>query len=182
MQKQFTSVVLIAISTVYVYAQDIAVVHSNERHTTMTTNEQIFGKIIEDGFSKGDLTIFDKYLSPDFVEHQYGHVPPDVEGVKTAVRHLHAAFPDFSLTIEDIISDGDKVWVRLTGRGTHTGSFGPLPPTGKILEPTGKKFEITVIDIGRFKDGKLVEHWGVPDRIAMIDQLSSKPSPADIKK
>ena len=181
MQRQLNSIVLIAVSAICIQAQDMAAAQPDKRNS-MTTNEQIFRKIIEDGFSKGDLTIFDQYLSPDFVEHQYGHVPPDAEGIKIAVKHLHAAFPDFSLTIEDIVSAGDKVWVRLTGRGTHTGPFGPLPPTGKILPPTGKTFVITVIDIGRFYKGKLVEHWGVPDRIAMIDQLSSKPLPEDIEK
>ena len=180
MHKKLTIAALIVTSVFYIYAQNIAATHSRGRDTM--TNENIFRKIIKDGFSKGDLTIFDTNLSPDFVEHQYGHVPPNVEGVKIAVSHLHTAFPDFSLTIEDIVSTDDKVWVRLTGRGTHTGPFGPLPPSGKILQPTGKAFVITVIDIGRFKDGKLVEHWGVPDRTALMDQLFSKPSPEAIEK
>jgi predicted ester cyclase len=38
-------------------------------------------------------------------------------------------------------------------------------------EPTGKKFSIDVIDIGRIENGKLVEHWGVPDRFALLMQL-----------
>ena len=180
MQKQLTIAILILASVFYMYAQDTTAAHSKGR--TAMTNENIFRKIIQVGFSKGDLTIFDTALSQDFVEHQYGHVPPNIEGVKIAVSHLHTAFPDFSLTIEDMASTDDKVWVRLTGRGTHTGPFGPLPPSGKILQPTGKAFVITIIDIGRFKDGKLVEHWGVPDRTALMDQLFSKPSPEVIEK
>ena len=137
-------------------------------------NEQLFRILIEQGFSKGDVTIFDKYTSPDFIENQHGMKPQNVEGVKNAIRYLHKAFEDFSLNIEDIVSYEDKVWGR-TGRGTQIGQFGPMPPTGK-------KIEITVIDIMRFKDGKLIEHWGVPDRLAAMEQLGMKPPPKFIMK
>jgi predicted ester cyclase len=139
------------------------------------TNEQLFRIFIEEGFSKGDVTVFDKYASPDFIEHQYGFNPPNAEGVKKAINSLHNSFPDFSLTIEDMITEGDKVWGRMTGRGTHKKQFGPIPPTNKI-------FEITVIDIMRFKDEKLIEHWGVPDRLALMEQLGMKPPPKIIMK
>ena len=128
-----------------------------------------------EGFSKGDVSVFDTYTSPDFVEHQHGFDPPNVEGVKKGIQSLHKAFPDFSLTIEDLVIDRDKVWGRMIGKGTHKGQFGPM-------FPTGKKFEITVIDIGRFKDGKLIEHWGVPDRLSLMEQLGMKPPPRLIMK
>lgn len=88
---------------------------------------------------------------------------------------MHNAFPDLSFIVEELITHDDKVWGRMTARGTHKGQFGPLPPTSK-------KFEITVIDILRFKDGKLVEHWGVPDRLALLEQLGMKPPPKIIMK
>jgi predicted ester cyclase len=111
----------------------------------LNTNEQIFRILIEQGFSEGDISVFDKYTSSEFVEHQYGFIPPDIEGVKKAIISLHKAFPDFSLTIEDLIINSDKVWGRMTGMGTHKNQFGYLPRTGK-------KFEIAVIDIMRFRD------------------------------
>lgn len=141
----------------------------------MITNEELFRILIEEGYSKGDVTVFDKYTSPDFVEHQYGFNPPNVEGVKKSINSLHDAFPDFTLTIEDLLIDDDKVWGRMTGRGTHKKQFGPLPATGKT-------FEITVIDIIRCKDGKLVEHWGVPDRLALMEQLGMKSPPKIMMK
>ncbi|TXE14724.1 ester cyclase [Algoriphagus aquimarinus] len=141
----------------------------------MKNNEELFRIFIEEGFSKGDVTVLDTYSSPDFIEHQYGFHPPGAQGVKNAINSLHNSFPDFSLTIEDIVVDGDKVWGRMTGRGTHKKQFGPLPPTGK-------KFEITVIDIMQFKDGKLIAHWGVPDRLALMEQLGMKPPPKFIMK
>ncbi|MDX9726374.1 MAG: ester cyclase [Bacteroidales bacterium] len=144
-------------------------------NTDMKTNDKIFKILIEEGFSKGNVSVFDTYSSPDFVEHQYGFFPPNVEGVKKAIKSLHYSFPDFSLIIEDIIMDGSKVWGRMTGRGTHKNKFGPM-------FPTGKKFEITVIDIMRFEAGKLTEHWGVPDKFSLMEQLGMKPPPKLIMK
>jgi predicted ester cyclase len=141
----------------------------------MRTNEQLFRAIIEDGFSKGDVTVIDELASPDFVEHQYGFIPPNASSVKRAIVSLHSAFPDFSMTVEELVSHGDKVWGRMTARGTQKGQIGPMPATGK-------RIEITVIDIMRFKDGKLIEHWGVPDRFAMMEQLGMKAPPKIIMK
>ena len=141
----------------------------------MNSNEELFRILIEEGFSKGDVTVFDKYASQNFVEHQYGFIPPDLTGVKIAIESLHKAFPDFSMIIEDLVVADDKVWGRMTARGTQMGQFGPMPPTGK-------KIEITVIDIMRFKEGKLIEHWGVPDRFASMEQLGMKPPPKLIMK
>ena len=84
--------------------------------------------------------------------------------LRKKINNLHDAFPDYSLTIEDLVSDGDKVWGRLTSRGTH------------------KKYEIMVIDIMRFKEGKLMEHWGVADGLALMEQLGMKPPPKIIIK
>lgn len=139
------------------------------------TNEQIFRILIEEGFSKGDVSVFDKFTSPEFKEHQHGMIPQNVEGVKNAIKYLHKAFSDFSLTIEDIAVNGDLVWGRMTGRGTQQGPFGPMPPTGKLIE-------ITVIDVMRFENSLLVEHWGVADRLAAMEQLGMKPPPKLIMK
>jgi predicted ester cyclase len=141
----------------------------------MKTNEEIFRILIEDGFSKGDVDVFDKYTSPGFIEHQHGFIPANADGVKKGIKNLHKAFPDFSLTIKDLVVYGDKVWGRMAAKGTHKAQFGPMPQTGK-------KFEITVIDIMRFADEKVIEHWGVADRLSLMEQLGMKPPPKLIMK
>jgi predicted ester cyclase len=79
------------------------------------------------------------------------------------------------MAVDDLVSSGDDVWGRMTARGTQHGQFGPMPPTGR-------RIEITVIDIMRFRDGLLVEHWGVPDRLAAMEQLGMKPPPKLVMK
>ena len=71
----------------------------------MKTNEELFRILIEEGFSRGDVTVFNKYTSPDFVEHQYGFNSPNAEGVKKAIKNLHDAFPDFTLLLKYLLMD-----------------------------------------------------------------------------
>jgi len=133
-------------------------------------NKQVFRQLIEEGFSQGKLEVLDDVFAPNFIEHQDGFVPPNVEGVKGAIVSLRTAAPDLKLTIEEIIASGEKTWARITGRGTHRGPFMGRPATGR-------PFAITVIDICRFENGKIVEHWGVADRLSMMAQLGLLPRP-----
>jgi predicted ester cyclase len=137
---------------------------SEENHT------QVFRRLIEEGFNKGNLDVLDGLCAPGFIEHQDGIVPPTVDGLKGAIISLRTPFPDLNLTIEEIIASGGKTWARITGRGTHQGVFMGRPPTGK-------SFAITVIDICRFENNKITEHWGVADRLSMMAQLGLLPRP-----
>jgi ketosteroid isomerase-like protein len=138
-------------------------------------NMAAFRRIIEDGFGRGDLAVVDEIVDAACVEHQPGFEPPDREGVKNGIRYLHRAFPDFSMTLEHVTADGDLVWGHARARGTHTGSLGHIPPTGK-------RMAIDVIDLCRFRDGKIVEHWGVPDRLSQLQQLGLVPEPRPAAK
>lgn len=131
-------------------------------------NERAFRRLIEDGFGRGDLTVVDEVVAEDCVDHQPAIQPPNRDGVKNAISFLHRLAPDYSLQVETMSVDGDLVWGRMTARGTHTG-----PGIG---QPTGRSWEITVMDVCRFRDGRIVEHWGVPDRFSQLQQLGLIPS------
>ncbi len=133
-------------------------------------NEQIFRRVIEEGYNKGNVAALDALHAPNFVEHQDGFEPPNVEGVKGSIASLRAAFPNLKLTIEEIISSGDKTWARITARDTQQGLFMGRPPTGK-------SFAVTVIDVCRYENGKILEHWGVADRLGVMGQLGLLPPP-----
>lgn len=131
---------------------------------------QLFTCIIEEAFNTGDVAILDDLVSPDFVEHQFAtlHSPAPVGpvGVAAIVRELRRGADDFHLAIEDSVVAGDTVWVRLTGTGTDTGGQLGRPPSGR-------PFTITVIDIARFERGRMVEHWGMPDRLGVLLQTGA---------
>jgi len=70
--------------------------------------------------------------------------------------------------VEDATAAGDRVWLRLHAIGTHEGPFMGLPGTGR-------RIDITVIDVVRVVDGRLVEHWGVADRFSVAQQIGLVP-------
>lgn len=122
-------------------------------------------RILEEGFATGNADVVDELCSPDLVEHQFGLVGTGASAVahiKDAIRDVHAAVPDIVFTVEDAVQHAEVVWVRARGRGTATGPF--------FGAPSGRPVDFTVIDIARVVDGRIVEHWGVPDRFAMLAQ------------
>ena len=132
----------------------------------MSTAEELARRLIEEGFNAGDLRVVDELIPPDFVEHQ-GFGPdhaPGAEGAKAVIVSLRSAFSDFHLTIDDLAVDGDTVWLRMTGTGTNDGSF-----MGHAA--TGRRMRTDVIDVLRVENGRIVEHWGVPDRLGTLFQL-----------
>jgi predicted ester cyclase len=130
-------------------------------------------RFIREGFTDGRLEVCDELVADDMVEHQRG-LRPGPEGAKETIRTLHRWFTDFELQIDDLAATEDTVWIRCTGSGLNTGSVFGHPPTGR-------RASITVFDVLRWRDGKLVEHWGVPDQLALLVQLGifdPRPSPA----
>ena len=129
----------------------------------MNSNEAMYRRLIDEAFNQGKLDVIDELVSPDALEHQRG-TKPGRQGVKETVTYLRSAFPDFKLTIDSLVADGDRVWAIQRGTGTNLGSFAGKPPSGRQMD-------ITVIDVCRFENGALVEHWGVPDQLGAMLQL-----------
>ncbi len=87
---------------------------------------------------------------------------------QNAVEAL-ATFPDLHVTVEDLITQGEKVVVRTTYRATHTGPLGEIPPTGKQVKWAG-------IGILHFVDGKVVEDWSTTDLLGLMQQIGAFPA------
>jgi steroid delta-isomerase-like uncharacterized protein len=139
----------------------------------MTDPERVFRKLIEQGFNAGDLAVADELTADDFVEHQDfgpGHAA-GAEGVRAVIASLRRAFPDFRLEIQDLTVAGDTAWARLVATGTHAGPFMGHAPTGRPIR-------VDVFDVVRVRDGRMVAHWGVPDRLAALMQLGIVGPPA----
>ena len=128
--------------------------------------EALVRRLIEEGFNQGNLDVADELISPDLVEHQnFGpNHAPGPEGVRAVIASLRRAFSDFQLAIDDLTVDGDTVWLRMTGSGINDGSFMGHPPTGR-------RMRTDVFDSLRVEDDRIVEHWGVPDRLGTLFQL-----------
>jgi steroid delta-isomerase-like uncharacterized protein len=121
--------------------------------------------LVEEVLNKGNLSVLDDLLSPNFVYH--GIDWKEVKGIdayKQMIKGLRTVYPDFHATIEDIIAEGSIVATRYTCRFTFTGQVEGFTPTGKNAVMTGVIFE-------RFEDGKMTEIWDFYDQMDVKRQL-----------
>jgi len=126
-------------------------------------------RVFEELLSKGNLAIIPELIAPDYVYRSpLGMEVKGPEGCKQFANMMRNAFPDYHVTIDDIIGEGDMVVVRATVRGTHRGEF-----IG--IAPTGKKVEIKEAVFIQFADGKAVEAWSYVDNLSVFQQLGVNP-------
>lgn len=97
-----------------------------------------------------------------------GDLPKGVPGAAQLYGAYATAFPDFRLTIEDTVAEGDRVAVSYSFRGTQTGPLGTIPPSGKRVTVAG-------IAIFRLAGGKVKEARMVWDRLSLQQQIGALP-------
>jgi len=108
-------------------------------------------------------SVIDRQVALDFVDH--GH--PERTGpecVKAQARTLRTAFPDLTVTIEDLVAEGDLIAVRGTWRGTHQGAFRGVPPIGR-------RIEVSCMAFWRVAGGQIRESWNLIDLPCLLRQL-----------
>ena len=129
-------------------------------------------RVLDEAFNKGNLSVIDELIAQDLKDHNAPPgVPSSSEGLKQFIRSYRQAFPDINFKIIHTIAEGDLVVQHVLASGTMKGDF-------MGMSATGKKAEWEEIHISRFQDGKVVEHWGVQDRLGMAQQLGVTPAPA----
>jgi predicted ester cyclase len=136
-------------------------------------NQALAHRFHMDIFEKGDLTVADELVTPDFVIHFPGLHPElsqGPEGVKKYATMIRTAFPGLHVTHDDTIAAGDRVVIRWTARATHQGELMGIAPTGKQVTITG-------IDIFRLAHGKLAEMWQNWDQLGTLQQIGAIPTP-----
>ena len=118
-----------------------------------------------------DPDAVDRFVAVDYINHN-----PVVADGREANRafwaRFFAAFPDLQATMEDLVVTGDRVVGRFVYRGTHSGSFFGI-------SPTGRRIEMRSIDIWRVQDGEFVEHWDELNMLEVLQQLGVIP-PVDL--
>ena len=117
-------------------------------------------KVFE-AINEQNLDFLDNLTAPDYFDHTHQLNP---EEVKRFMNMIFKAFPNWHETIEDIVAEGDKVWVLLKATGTHTGEY-------RGLAPTGKKITSMSVNIYRIVNNKFIESWAVEDSMDFLKQL-----------
>jgi len=122
----------------------------------------------EEVYTKGNLDILDQICANQVTVRNHDPLTPNFgqgpQALKQVATMYRTAFPDANCTVDDVISEGDKIVVRWTGRGTNKGVLGTNPPTGKQVTVTG-------VDILKLANGKIVECDTIWDAAGMLQQL-----------
>ena len=131
-------------------------------------NKALVRRVIDEVFLGGSVDAVDELLSEDFVGHGGGPGMQGRDGMKDAIGRVSKGLADATMTIDDVIAEGDRVAVRLTSHAVQVGPFMGLPPSGK-------PYTIGEMHIFRIRDGKVAEHWHEADFLGMMRQLGAPP-------
>jgi len=136
----------------------------------MTNNKQIVEQFITALFTDGDLTAVDRYVDPQFINHDppLPSSPDGPEGMRQAAEIFRSAFPDWRSDQQHLIAEGDLVAEHFVAHGTHRGSVMGEAPTGHEVVLRG-------VNIFRIANGKIMERWGRLDDLGLLQQLGLAP-------
>lgn len=130
-------------------------------------NKATVRRYLEEAWNKGNVGIIDELMANDYARYMSGTASPlDREWQKQRISAFRKGLPDLHLSIEDMIAEGDRVVFRITIRGTHQGPLMGVPATGKQVT-------VTAIDVARFTNGKIAEHWSQMDSSGLMQQLGA---------
>lgn len=135
-------------------------------------NKLLVRRFLEEVVNIGNLDVAGQFIAPTIHDHNMGPEPLGLEEYKRHILAVRTTYPDFHVTIEDLIAQGDKVVARVTGCGTHLGRWWGVAPTGRQVTITG-------INIDRIVDGKIVEHWGEADTVSSLLQIGAIAEPEE---
>ena len=141
----------------------------------MTTTEElkrmILGAFVE-AFNSGNLSALDEICAPDMVDHSTAATPNQaygLDGFKARVNGHRLGMPDLQFSISNMILQGDLMAFQWEMKGTNTGPYLGRPASGNPIRIVGMNLE-------RLAEGKVVEHWSYPDKLALMQQLGVIPA------
>ena len=132
---------------------------------SLEENKAVVRRFIE-AYNNRNLDIFDDVVAPDYVDQT--HQQRGLDNFRQLFTLAFKAFPDWHEHIEEIIAEGDMVWVRVTATGTHTGEWSL---SGVPIHPTGRKLAMRMVFIWRVVNGRLTEGREVDDSMEFLRQL-----------
>jgi predicted ester cyclase len=137
-----------------------------------TINAETIRRWVEEMWNGRQYSLCRELIAPGFIEHAHApfseHEPGRVDGPETmraSMDWLLAQFPDLSMSIEAMVSEGDLVAVRVLSTGTNLGAF------NGVLPASGRTFRAEQTHWFRMTDGRIAEHWATRDDLTTMLQL-----------
>jgi predicted ester cyclase len=128
-------------------------------------NRNVIRRLYEEAINPGQLSLLDELIAAEF---QGADGETGSKGFRRPLDELRRGFPDIHFAVEDLIIEGDRVAVRWTWQGTHTGQFREFAPTGLRITDTGMAFY-------ELRAGKVARVWMLTDRLGFLEQVGVVP-------
>lgn len=142
-------------------------------------NKTVVERFYQKLWNERQLNLADELIAADCVTHQLRSgeevtgAARGPEEIKQHIRQWLAGFPDLRFAVEDIICDGDLVVSRSVMKGTHTGSW-------LGLDPSGKEVSVRMMVIQRIAEGRIAEDWVLVESLGLWQQLGLLPATEEI--
>ena len=165
----FRKIVIVLLTVLSLVSVRSFVAAQSSDANTLKANKALIQTVVKDVFNGHNLDLIDKYYSADFVEHNPiapPNLPAGPAGFKMLAGGIIAAFPDVTVTVEDILAEGDKAVSRHSVKATNKAAFNGIPATNKPVT-------WSEIHIWRIKDGQIAEHWAELNALGLIQQLTT---------
>ena len=117
-------------------------------------NKAVIRRLVEEVLNGGRMEVIDALYAPELADEAKAWIAP-----------FRASFPDTHMEVVDLIAEGDRVVGRFTCSGAHLREWLGHAPTGRRFEA------IDEVSIYRFRDGRIVESWGLEDNLGRLQQL-----------
>jgi steroid delta-isomerase-like uncharacterized protein len=137
----------------------------------MESPEAVMKRFVE-FINPADEQLAGQVIASDAVFYAPTHAEPlrGPEGYLKLLAILRNGFPDIQWTLEETITEGDRVAARFAMRGTHRGDFFGIPPTGNEIS-------VQALNLYHLADGQIVSEQGQPDLLGIMQQIGAVPAP-----
>jgi steroid delta-isomerase-like uncharacterized protein len=127
-------------------------------------NKAITRRYFEELWNQNNLAVIDEIIAPDVVGHASGQTFRGADALRGRAKNLRSTYSEVRFTMDDQIAEGNKVLIRWTFRGKHTGEYMGARPTGKEVVATG-------MNLFRLENGRIAEIWVESDDLGELQQL-----------
>jgi steroid delta-isomerase-like uncharacterized protein len=159
----FTAIILALLLVCYL-------ADASPRTSATEKNKALARRVFAEILNKGKYEVFEEIYARGFVKHVEKRDYTLAQEIEAA-KAMRAQSSDLVMTIDQMIAEDDKVAILYTGRGTNTGPYRGMPPTGKKVVVSGAT-------IYRFSNGKIAEEWTVYNEMEILRQLGYAPAPS----
>ena len=140
----------------------------------LTANEQIVRRAYLDGMNNLDVSVIEETFAPDYVCNfpaGQGYVKGREAFIETLFAFLRS-FDHLVFTVEETLAQGDRVVLRWSAVGRHTGDYAGLT-SAQVIPPTGRTISMSATDVYRIADGQIAEEWNTFDGYYVLLQMGA---------